>query len=181
MNSLILAGNYHKEGDQVYIQYLSPNNNKYLLPIVASGDFKEGDWVKFVGVPATKYYFDPEFNRNRKLHYGQGRLEVGEFDSYQNELKLSNVALIKVDPIRTTPKTLRKICDFALNDGVDTFNCIAFGREAETISNLPIGTRIDVISARFQSRPYMKEDKQMMAYEILVGGHCISVGGNSDY
>lgn len=182
MSSLILAGVYHKDGDQAFIKCVSPTgNSEYQLPIVASGNFAEGDWVKFVGVPATKYYFDSELNRNRKLHYGQGRLEAGEVGFYQNELTIDNAAISRISPIRTTPKTLRMICDFTLSDGVDTFNCIAFGREARTIASLEVGTRIDIIAARFQSRPYWKEDKLMMAYEILVGGHRLSVGGNNDY
>jgi len=84
---------------------------------------------------------------------------LGEEDMPQNEVSLSGY-LCKPAVFRTTP-FLREIgdmliaCNRSFNKS-DYLPCIAWGRNARTVSELPVGSRL-YIQGRIQSRRYQKQ------------------------
>ena len=91
--------------------------------------------------------------------FAKGIEPLGEEDMPQNEVSLSGY-LCKPAVFRTTP-FLREIgdmliaCNRSFNKS-DYLPCIAWGRNARTVSELPVGSRL-YIQGRIQSRRYQKQ------------------------
>lgn len=87
-----------------------------------------------------------------------------------NEIKLSGY-LCKAPTHRTTPLG-REIADLlvAVNRAYgksDYLPCISWGRNAAFCSTLDVGTHIEA-TGRIQSRMYMKDDQEHIAYEVSI-------------
>ena len=91
--------------------------------------------------------------------FAKGIEPLGEEEMPQNEVSLSGY-LCKPAVFRTTP-FLREIgdmliaCNRSFNKS-DYLPCIAWGRNALTVSELPVGSRL-YIQGRIQSRRYQKQ------------------------
>ena len=91
--------------------------------------------------------------------FAKGIEPLGEEEMPQNEVSLSGY-LCKPAVFRTTP-FLREIgdmliaCNRSFNKS-DYLPCIAWGRNARTVSELPVGSRL-YIQGRIQSRRYQKQ------------------------
>ena len=91
--------------------------------------------------------------------FAKGIEPLGEEDMPQNEVSLSGY-LCKPAVFRTTP-FLREIgdmliaCNRSFNKS-DYLPCIAWGRNARTVRELPVGSRL-YIQGRIQSRRYQKQ------------------------
>lgn len=169
MNKLVLIGRLKYIDGKKYISFRT-ESKEHVLPVVANCDAADGAWVGFTGQLHTGSIWDAEQGRYHKTWFGKGELcEVGECPYYLNEVQVCAGTLVKVDRIRTTPLTMRKILDFVVADGNDYFNCIAFGRTAERLlEEKQEGDRICIRSAMFHSRDYQKDGETKTAYEVCV-------------
>lgn len=166
MSKLILMGQMRHIDEKKYISFRT-ESKEHLLPIVSDGDAAEGAWVHFSGQLRTQSI--PEGDRYRKAWFGLGDLFPSSEGLYANELFVPTGVVVRVDTLRTTPLTLRKIVDFVVVDGQDYYNCIAFGKTADRIIQYKRkGREIAIISAQFHSRAYTKDGEQRTAYEVCV-------------
>ena len=149
-----------------------------LIPITISersiglNKFKVGDKVLLTGQYRSHNKSIDEKNK-LILHFFAKDIEKTELQD-KNEVEL--VGFICKPPVfRTTPFN-REICDILLavnrpnNHRSDYIPCILWGRNARFVSNLSIGSKIEV-SGRIQSRQYTKkleneEIEQRTAYEV---------------
>lgn len=152
--------------EKKYISFRT-ESKEHLLPIVSKGDAAEGAWVHFSGKLCTR--FIPDGDRHRKVWFGLGDLFKSSEGFYVNELSVSKGVLVKLDTLRTTPLTFRKIVDFVVADGQDYYNCIAFGKTADRlIRHKKVGREIFIVSAQFHARNYTKDGELLTAYEVCV-------------
>lgn len=166
MSKLILKGQMRHIDGKKYISFCT-ESKEHLLPIVAHEDAAEGAWVHFSGILRTQSI--PEGGRYRKAWFGLGDLHPSPAGLYANELTVESGVVVRVDELRTTPLTLRKIVDFVVADGKDYYNCIAFGKTADRIIRYKKkGRDIILLSAQFHSRAYMKDGEPKTAYEVCV-------------
>lgn len=125
-----------------------------------------------------------QFRSHNKLEDGRSKLilsvfckEICEFDSHVNPNVIDLTGYICKPPIfRNTPLS-REICDvlLAVNRSFkksDYIPCIAWGRNAQFVSKLPVGTRLK-LEGRIQSREYKKqiegrEPITKLAYEVSI-------------
>lgn len=165
MSKLTLMGQMRHIDEKKYISFRT-ESKEHLLPIIADGDAAEGAWVHFSGILRTQ--FIPEGGRYRKAWFGLGHLHPSYDGLYANELTVESGVVVRVDELRTTPLTLRKIVDFVVADGQDYYNCIAFGKTADRLIRYKKGREITLISAQFHSRAYTKDGEPKTAYEVCV-------------
>ena len=165
MSKLTLMGQIRHIDEKKYISFRT-ESKEHLLPIVSDVDAAEGEWVHFFGQLRTRSV--PDGERHRKIWFGLGDLYPSVEGIYLNELTVSG-KVVRVDELRTTPLTLRKIVDFVVVDGLDYYNCIAFGKTADRlIEYKKKGCEIVFTSAQFNSRDYTKDGEQRTAYEVCV-------------
>lgn len=124
-----------------------------------------------------------QFRSHNKIENGKSKLilfvfckEICELDSTANSNVIELDGFICKPPIfRNTPLS-RQICDvlLAVNRNYnksDYIPCIAWGRNAQFVSKLPIGTHLKLVG-RIQSREYKKQiegqDVTKLAYEVSV-------------
>ena len=124
-----------------------------------------------------------QFRSYNKLEGGRSRLMLTVFvrDLVEDDTRNPNIILLggyicKPPVYRTTPFN-REISDLlvAVNRAYnksDYIPCIAWGRNARFVQDLPVGARI-VLSGRIQSREYQKRHDDgsvstMTAYEVSV-------------
>lgn len=125
-----------------------------------------------------------QFRSYNKLVNGKSKLmltvfvrEIAEDGDVKNPNEIFLLGYICKPPIyRTTPFN-REICDvlLAVNRSYnksDYIPCIAWGRNARFVKNLPVGEKI-ALSGRIQSREYQKKFSEtdvqtMTAYEVSV-------------
>lgn len=167
MSKLILMGQLkHDDAGKKYISFHT-QSRQHLLPIVTDDDAAEGAWVRFSGKLHTQSI--PEGDHYRKVWFGLGDLFPSEKGLYANEFTVDGATVVRVDNLRTTPLTLRKIVDFVVAEGDNYYNCIAFGRTAEKlIEKKHKKSLIWFSEAMFQSREYTKDGEQRTAYEVCV-------------
>lgn len=126
-----------------------------------------------------------QFRSYNKLIDGKSRLilsifcrEICEWDSSLNPNVIELNGYICKPPIYRTTPFAREICDvlIAVNrnyDKSDYIPCIAWGRNAQFVNKLPVGTRLE-IEGRIQSREYNKHIEGIeipitkIAYEVSV-------------
>ena len=124
-----------------------------------------------------------QFRSHNKLEDGRSKLILNVFarelceweeETNPNLVELSGY-ICKAPIYRTTP-FMREITDvlLAVNrnyDKSDYIPCIAWGRNAEAVAKMPVGTRLN-ISGRIQSREYHKKLENVeitkVAYEVSV-------------
>lgn len=142
--------------------------------LMESGNFDVGKTVSILG----------QFRSYNKMVDGKSKLlltvfvrEVADFEDMKNpnSIVLSGY-ICKTPTYRTTPFN-REIADLliAVNRAYnksDYLPCIAWGRNARFVKNLPVGEKV-CISGRIQSREYQKkvgenEVKTLTAYEISI-------------
>lgn len=165
MSKLTLMGQVYNKDEQKYLSFRT-ENKEHLLPIVSEGATEDGAWVRFFGSLCTRSV--PNGDKYRKVWFGLGELYPSEEGIYVNEVTVDGV-LVRIDELRTTYLTRRKIVDFIVAEGQDYYNCIAFGKTAERlISDKKKGSEIMLTSAQFNSRLYTKEGEQRTAYEVCV-------------
>ena len=142
--------------------------------LLNGGKFDNGEFVSIKG----------QFRSYNKLEDGKSRLmltvfvrEVCEFEEDVNPNIIEITGYICKEPIyRTTPFN-REICDvlIAVNRAYnksDYLPCIAWGRNAKFVSELKVGTKVNIVG-RIQSREYQKhlengEVLNKIAYEVSV-------------
>ncbi len=142
--------------------------------LMESGNFDVGKTVSILG----------QFRSYNKMVDGKSKLlltvfvrEVVDFEDMKNPNSIVLSGYICKEPTyRTTPFN-REIADLliAVNRAYnksDYLPCIAWGRNARFVKNLPVGEKV-CISGRIQSREYQKkvsenEVKTLTAYEISI-------------
>lgn len=142
--------------------------------LMESGNFDVGKTVSVLG----------QFRSYNKMVDGKSKLlltvfvrEVVDFEDMKNPNSIVLSGYICKEPTyRTTPFN-REIADLliAVNRAYnksDYLPCIAWGRNARFVKNLPVGEKV-CISGRIQSREYQKkvgenEVKTLTAYEISI-------------
>lgn len=162
-----------KSGNDKYQFYLSCQRNSGtldILPIITYTDeFKEGDRVKIEGIYTS--FNKQEENKNKlKLAVRANKIEqlVLPLDD-QNDIKLEGI-ICKKPILRTTPFG-RVIADVLIAVNRNGYNysdyipIIFWGKCAEEAEKLEIGDCIR-LEGRVQSRPYIKEDVEHVAYEV---------------
>lgn len=160
------------------IQRLSGNDD--IIPVIMSNkiitanNIKKGDKIALRG----------QFRSHNKLEEGKSRLilnvfcrELCEWEEQTNPNVVELSGYICKPPIFRTTPFMREITDvlLAVNrnyDKSDYIPCIAWGRNAELVSKLPVGTRL-IMSGRIQSREYRKQlengtELTKIAYEVSV-------------
>lgn len=190
-NRVFLSGTVESEarfshetfGEAFYeINLLVPRLSDHLdkVPVTVSeklllgGDFDLGKYVSIKG----------QFRSYNKLENGKSKLmltvfvrEVCEFVEDLNPNIIEITGYICKEPIyRTTPFN-REICDvlIAVNRAYnksDYLPCIAWGRNAKYVSELGVGTKVNIVG-RIQSREYQKhlengEVLNKIAYEVSI-------------
>lgn len=108
--------------------------------------------------------------------------EVNNTSSINNKIELIGY-ICKESTHRYTPLG-REICDLllAVNRAYgksDYIPCITWGRNAKYSSNLKVGDRVE-ITGRIQSRIYIKNDEERIAYEVSVSKITKLSEGESD-
>ena len=103
--------------------------------------------------------------------------EIIPVDTNKNPNIINLKGFLCKEPIFRTTPFKREICDILLAvnrayNKSDYIPCIAWGRNARFVKNLPVGTKID-IEGRIQSRIYQKkiseeETINKTAYEISI-------------
>lgn len=151
------------------------------LPIVISPKLLAGKTLN-VG---DDFAMRGQFRSFNKVVDGRSKLilsvfcrEVCEWDELANPNSISLTGFIcKPSIYRVTPFN-REISDILLAvnrnyDKSDYIPCIAWGRNAQFVSKLPVGTKLD-LEGRIQSRKYNKHLEgeenitEMIAYEVSV-------------
>ena len=169
------------EGENFYdfeVEVERLSKAKDIIPVTISersidvNDFKLGDRVKLIGQYRSHNKNIEEKNK-LILHFFAKEIEKTELQD-KNDVRLTGF-ICKTPVFRTTPFN-REICDVLLavnrpnNHRSDYIPCILWGRNARFVSNLPIGSKIEV-SGRIQSRQYTKkleneEVEERTAYEV---------------
>lgn len=141
------------------------------MPVVLCDAVKKGDELRLVGQVRTYNKIVGEKSRLIVVFFA---LELTEYAGYENEISLKGY-LCKPPVHRVTPLG-RDICDvlIAVNRDrkkSDYIPHVVWGRTAQLVSRLDIGTRVKVIG-RLQSRAYQKQTEQGVeektAYEVSV-------------
>lgn len=177
----------HKVKDEAFFSFnLSVNRlseEKDIIPITISArmmcELKVGD----------KFALRGQFRSFNKFEDGHSKLilsvfcrEICEYDENANSNVIDLTGFICKPPVfRNTPLS-REICDvlLAVNRNYnksDYIPCIAWGRNAKFVSELPVGTQLK-ITGRIQSREYKKqiEGQQPLnkrAYEVSISNVAI--------
>ena len=152
-----------------------------LIPVTISSKLIDSHGIKVGEMIALR----GQFRSFNKLEDGRSRLilsafcrEICELDSDINSNCIELSGYICKSPIyRTTPFS-REICDLliAVNrnyDKSDYIPCIAWGRNAQFVNKLPVGTKLEIVG-RIQSRTYNKrvdekhEPITKTAYEVSI-------------
>lgn len=190
-NKVFLSGTVEKEpifshetfGEAFYeVSLLVPRLSNHLdtVPVTVSekllkgGDFEVGKFVSIKG----------QFRSYNKLEDGKSKLmltvfvrEVCDYVEDMNPNIIEITGFVCKEPTyRTTPFN-REICDvlIAVNRAYnksDYLPCIAWGRNAKFVSELNVGTKINIVG-RIQSREYQKHlpDGEVLtktAYEVSI-------------
>ena len=125
-----------------------------------------------------------QFRSYNKLVEGKSKLmltvfvrEIIPVETNKNPNIINLKGFLCKEPIFRTTPFKREICDILLAvnrayNKSDYIPCIAWGRNARFVKNLPVGTKID-IEGRIQSRVYQKkiseeETVNKTAYEISI-------------
>ena len=168
MSKLVLMGKLLHQGGKKYISFCT-QSKVHILPIVSDDDASDEAWVRFSGSLETRSIPVENGHRYRKEWFGRGELFPFAPGAYENRVTVECGVVVKVDNLRTTPLTLRKIVDFVVADGDNYYNCIAFGRTADKLLKYKHkGSDISIVSAMFHSREYVKDGELRTAYEVCV-------------
>lgn len=142
--------------------------------LLTGGKFEIGKYVCIKG----------QFRSYNKMENGKSKLmltvfvrEVCEFEEDMNPNIIEITGFICKEPTyRTTPFN-REICDvlIAVNRAYnksDYLPCIAWGRNAKFVSELPVGAKVSIVG-RIQSREYQKHTEtgeilNKIAYEVSI-------------
>ncbi|MBR1988708.1 MAG: single-stranded DNA-binding protein [Clostridia bacterium] len=157
-----------------------------IIPISISSKLKDAYNIKI----GDKIAIKGQFRSYNKMEEGKSRLllrvfckNIMNFDLEQNSNQIELNGYICKKPIyRITPFS-REICDVLLavnrNFGKsDYIPCIAWGRNAQLVNSLPVGSKISLIG-RIQSREYTKkientdESVKKVAYEVSASNVCV--------
>ena len=144
------------------IKRLSENSD--LIPILVPErvfdceKYEEGDFIEITGQLRTYNGFKPNGGNRLKILGFANEIRKLDCEDYKNEISVRGF-LCKEPNFRTTPFG-RKIADLlvAVNRDYhksDYLPCIIWGRNAQFITNFPVGTEL-VLKGRIQSRNYMK-------------------------
>ncbi len=118
-------------------------------------------------------------NKNGKLilHVFSDELSVCDFGEWDNNFIELSGHICRISDLRKTIKTERNIVDFILavnrRYGKSCYiPCIAWGKDAKNLSELPLGTEVE-LTGRIQSREYNKKISDgkyeiRTAYEVSV-------------
>lgn len=147
------------------------------IPVVISERIldKETDYKdKFVEIKGNLRVYR-EKNRKKNLYIFASEIFTSEYGVWNSNEVILTGYICKEPYLRKTPVTERNIADVlvAYNHRYGkTFYipCIFWGRDAKYVSELPVGTKIE-ISGRVQSREYKKkiteeEYETRVAYEV---------------
>lgn len=131
-----------------------------------------GKYVNVIGSMRTYNWKDDDKNHLKISVFVEG---MDVIDVYGDTIDLNSVSLdgyiCKNLGNRSTPLG-RNICDvmLAVNRPYgksDYIPCIIWGKNANYVSNLSIGTKLH-ICGRLQSRTYLKDQEERTAYEVSV-------------
>lgn len=168
MSHLTLYGRMAHADGKKYIQFVTGGGTTYTLPVVCDWDAADGMWVGFRGQLRTNNFIGDDGLRHKRW-FADGVLFRSVDEVYRNELMVSTGTIVKLDTMRTTPLTNRRIVDFVVAEGDNYFNCIAFGSTADMLLNFKkVGDMINIYDGMFQSRDYDKLGETKTAYEVCV-------------
>lgn len=145
---------------------------RLIIPSIIAKKIEDDKEYGFIGSVRTRNVISEDC---RKLDVFVFVNEVFDYPGYDiNEVQISIGYICKAADVRKTPKG-RQIIDFLLATNrptgkSDYIPCIAWGRSAERLSDLKIGTKINLLG-RLQSREYSKkisetEFEERIAYEL---------------
>ena len=151
-----------------------------IIPITISEKLFTKDSIKV----DTLIALSGQFRSYNKLIDGKSKLmltvfvrEITNVDANKNPNIITLKGFLCKEPIFRTTPFKREICDILLAvnrayNKSDYIPCIAWGRNARFVKNLPVGTKLE-IEGRIQSRVYQKklnEDEVVnkTAYEISI-------------
>lgn len=147
-----------------------------IIPIIVSDrawNIKELSLDKYIKVEGSYRTYNKKNKDKIRLFlhvFADVISDSNETEKFCNEIKLTGY-ICREPQYRTTPLG-REITDILLavnrNYGKsDYIPCILWGRNARYGKNLKIADKITV-SGRIQSRTYIKEDEEKIAYEVSV-------------
>lgn len=151
-----------------------------IIPITISEKLFKKDELK----PNAIISLNGQFRSYNKLVDGKSKLmltvfvrELVQVDTNQNPNIINLKGFLCKEPVFRTTPFKREICDILLAvnrayNKSDYIPCIAWGRNARFVKDLPVGTKLD-IEGRIQSRVYQKKlsDDEIVnktAYEISI-------------
>lgn len=170
-------------GEAFYdVMLLVPRLSEHLdrIPVTVSeklltgGKFDIGKYVNIKG----------QFRSYNKIENGKSKLmlsvfvrEICEFEEDMNPNIIEISGYICKAPVYRTTPFKREICDvlIAVNRAYnksDYLPCIAWGRNAKFVSELNVGTKVNIVG-RIQSREYQKQSadgilETRVAYEVSI-------------
>lgn len=151
-----------------------------LIPFTISERLLEGSGIE----EGTLVTFSGQLRSYNKMIDGKSKLlltlfvrEILENDSFRNPNTIDIVGYVCKDPIYRMTPFKREICDvlLAVNRAYnksDYLPCIAWGRNARFMRDVPVGAKI-AVNGRIQSRVYQKVDEdgnatERTAYEVSI-------------
>lgn len=151
-----------------------------IIPITISEKLFTKDSIKV----DTLIALSGQFRSYNKLIDGKSKLmltvfvrEIINVDANKNPNIITLKGFLCKEPIFRTTPFKREICDILLAvnrayNKSDYIPCIAWGRNARFVKNLPVGTKLE-IEGRIQSRVYQKKVNEeevvnKTAYEISI-------------
>ena len=137
-----------------------------------------GKNVKVMGVLRSRNFYDNDFKRHVQIYVYVN--EIIETEEQQNKnILLLNGCVCKPIVLRTTPLG-KKIADVHLavnrqNGESDYIPCTVWHEKAETISQIQVGTKVEILGM-LQSREYKKcldngDEIIKVAHEVCVFGY----------
>lgn len=151
-----------------------------IIPVTISEKLFSLDTLKVdtvIGISGQFRSYNKQMDGKSKLMLTVFVREIIPVDTNKNPNIISLKGFLCKEPIFRTTPFKREICDILLAvnrayNKSDYIPCIAWGRNARFVKNLPVGTKLD-IEGRIQSRIYQKklseeEVVNKTAYEISI-------------
>lgn len=157
---------------RVYVEVPRLSGQMDTLPVMVTDDIIDPD-IGYPEITVTGQYHSynlkgSDGKRHLVLTVYAKKIRIGTPCDERNDIFLDGY--ICKEPIYRETPLGREITDLMLavngsNKQSDYIPCISWGRTARVASGLTVGTRV-CIRGRVQSREYMKESNQRVAYEV---------------
>lgn len=125
--------------------------------------------VNFTGAVRAHSYFDDEQRRHLRVYVDAKMATIVNLKDDINRVELEGT-ICRLQLPRETPFG-RRISDFSLavNRGkfTDYIPCITWGQQADLVQSIGTGAKVS-LCGRLQSRIYIKDGQERVAYEVSV-------------